>query len=365
MAAINLLPGLVLKVEAENEQTQTLTVTVGARKAQAINYLALGPKAAPGDRVVLNTTAVDLALGSGGCHFVLPQRGALSPGWGHIIKLRYTPLQLRVAAVEEQASPWHHLFHSRGGLEGVPVLSLELHSMVAPLALALKTLQPTARLVYVLTEGGALPAAFSRSLTALKQLGVIEMVVTAGHSFGGDLEAINVYTGLQAAALVAKADYIIVAMGPGIAGTGTVYGFSGLEQGAVLQAAYALGGKPIFVPRLGFADNRQRHWGISHHSLTVLRSAYLGPAWLPLPLLAGAKSRAVAAQLKALPRRYRRCWLSGDYIGAIAVKQPALFSSMGRGYGENPEFFLALGAAARLATALDRSKTSVGRIAIK
>jgi len=365
MATLNLRPATVEAIVEETSKTQILTISVGGKSERAVNYLELGERVEAGQQIVVNTTAVDLDLGSGGCHFVIPARATMHKDWGHLMKLRYTPLQLRVNSAEEQNSPWHHFFLDAGGLEGVPVLSAELHSMVAPLALGLRALVPKARIVYVATEGGALPAAFSRNTAILKELGVISRVITAGHAFGGDLETINVFTGLQAAGRVARADYVIAAMGPGIAGTGTVYGFSGMEQGSVLQAAYALGGQAILVPRIGFADSRQRHRGISHHSLTVLTRAYLGPVWVPLPLLPGARSQAIWDQARELPKRCRRRWLDGGYIEKIAERHPELFSSMGRDYRQNPEFFQALGAAARLAVYLDRSKTPLRRIAIK
>lgn len=67
-----------------------------------------------------------------------------------------------------------------------------------------------------------------------------------------------------------KTDVVIVAMGPGIVGTGTKYGFSGVEQAHIIDATNKLGGKPVLIPRIGFNDKRQRHQGISHHTITVL-----------------------------------------------------------------------------------------------
>lgn len=365
MSSLNLKPALVQCIVEESEGVQKILVAIEGRVEKAVNYLALGEKVWPGQKVILNTTAVDLHLGSGGCHFVIPTSAAMGEGWGHQIKLRYTPLQVRVNCAEEQDSPWHNIFQDSGGLAGIPVLSAELHSMVAPLALALKFLVPEASVVYIVTEGGALPVAFSRTIAILKELGAISRVISSGHAFGGDLETVNIFTGLQAAGRIARADYVIAAMGPGIAGTGTIYGFSGLEQGTVLQAAFSLGGQVVMVPRIGFADSRHRHYGISHHSLTVLTQAYLGPAWVPLPILPWSRGKFILNQAAALPKRYRRRWLDGNFIAGIAENYPELFSSMGRSYRQNPEFFLALGAAARLAVALDRSKPRRGRIAIK
>ena len=77
------------------------------------------------------------------------------------------------------------------------------------------------------------------------------------------------YTALITAKEVINADAVFVSMGPGIAGTGTKYGFTGIEQGPILDAVKKLGGMPIAVPRISFADMRERHNGISHHSMTV------------------------------------------------------------------------------------------------
>ena len=46
----------------------------------------------------------------------------------------------------------------------------------------------------------------------------------------------------------------MVAMGPGIVGTGTNYGFTGIEQGTIIDAVNTLGGIPIAIPRISFAD---------------------------------------------------------------------------------------------------------------
>ena len=71
-------------------------------------------------------------------------------------------------------------------------------------------------------------------------------------------------------------------MGPGIAGTGTKYGFTGIEQGPILDAVKKLGGMPISIPRISFADKRDRHQGISHHSITVLKEIVNVDVHLPI-----------------------------------------------------------------------------------
>ena len=49
------------------------------------------------------------------------------------------------------------------------------------------------------TDAGALPAALSDLLFDLRRTGLVDGCVTAGHAFGGDVEAVNVRSGLQLA----------------------------------------------------------------------------------------------------------------------------------------------------------------------
>ena len=58
-----------------------------------------------GHRVVVNTTGIELGLGTGGRGFVLWDLDAPAPGVagpGHIVKMRYTPWQTNVLAAEEE-----------------------------------------------------------------------------------------------------------------------------------------------------------------------------------------------------------------------------------------------------------------------
>ena len=47
---------------------------------------------------------------------------------GHIIKLRYTPLQTAVLSVEAPESPHHDALRLFAGLDDTPVVCSELHS---------------------------------------------------------------------------------------------------------------------------------------------------------------------------------------------------------------------------------------------
>ena len=82
---------------------QELVVELGPNRAKALNYPELTGSCRCGDQVLLNTTAAELQLGTGGWHYVLAVYGrerSLAQS-GHIMKLRYTPLQGRTLSVEE------------------------------------------------------------------------------------------------------------------------------------------------------------------------------------------------------------------------------------------------------------------------
>ena len=76
-----------------------------------------------GDRVVLNTTAVDLGLGTGGWHVVhwnTAREVFEDPGPGHIMKLRYTSLQVDAGSTEEHDAGTAHRPRRHAGGGGQP-----------------------------------------------------------------------------------------------------------------------------------------------------------------------------------------------------------------------------------------------------
>lgn len=347
--------GLVKTVLSRGEKLSELRVEVDGAVNTAVNYDTLTGRAFPGDLVLLNTTALHLDLGTGGVHFVYHNYSRPLPsfsGRGHIMKLRYTPWQVRVLSCEEKEAGNQAQLDRFGGLDGMPVLIGELHSMVAPAAAVLKFYRPDCRVAYVMTDGAALPLAFSRTAAELKQKGIISATITCGHAFGGDLEAINVYSALAACKTVLKADLAIISMGPGNAGTGTRFGFSGMEVGEQINRVNAMGGTPVVIPRISFADRRKRHRGISHHTLTALETAAFSPACLVLPALPGRRLHFLLTQLaeRGLLRRHRLQVLKAPPVASILNNlelSPA--ESMGRRYTGDPVFFNAAGAAAAAA----------------
>lgn len=355
-------PGRVVEITGRRPGVSELLVETEGRVEKAVNYDDLTGPAAVGDEVVLNTTAVHLGLGTGGRHFVMlnlahVQREA--PVTGHIMKLRYTPGQVQVLAAEEEASPYYTAVRECTSLDGMPVAVGTLHSMLGPFAAAVKTLAPELRLVYLMTDGGALPVAFSRLVHELRERGLLDAAVTCGHAFGGDYEAVNVYSGLLVARAAAGADIVLAAMGPGIVGTAQPFGFTGIEQGEIINAAGVLGGTPIAIPRLSFADPRERHRGVSHHTLTALGRVALKPALVAVPRLTSAEQqRCIEGQLASAGIPQRHHVVVAD--GAAALRGMEAYdlrvTTMGRGPDETPEFFLACGAAARLAVECRRAR---------
>lgn len=349
--------GTVLYITAQREGITEAVVQMGDGQANAVAYTLFSGTIQAGDEVLLNTTAVDLQLGSGGNHFVLanvsrPSEGAIT-GPGHIMKLRYTPLQFKSQSLEEGCRTF--LEQDRDGdLAGMAVVVLELHSMVLPAAYAIKRERPNVPLIYIMTDGGSLPLALSRQTAFMKENRLIDATITVGHAFGGDLEAVNLYTALQGAKQILNAGVCIVAMGPGILGTGTAFGFSGIEQGENINRVNVLRGKAITCLRLSFADSRHRHRGVSHHSLTSLKRAALTPAEIALPgELQGEMRRTVMDQLQeaGLPGIHSLKWLSVEEImeGLKTLSWP--LRSMGRGVAEDPFFFAAAASAGKAALA--------------
>src|SRR5258707_15168745 len=84
---------------------QRVEVDLGSGPERAYALTQLTGPVALGDRVVLNTTAVELGLGTGGWHVVhrkLEREAWPQPGPGHTIKGRYTSLRAAVGRTEER-----------------------------------------------------------------------------------------------------------------------------------------------------------------------------------------------------------------------------------------------------------------------
>ncbi|PVU81720.1 DUF3866 domain-containing protein (plasmid) [Cellulomonas sp. WB94] len=353
---------------------------------RALAYPSLVGVPDVGTRVLLNVTALARGLGTGGYALVVAPTDPLPadppPSPGHLVKARYTPLQAMVLGVDDQESPHHETLRDADDLGGLPVVVADLHSALpaiiagARLGAALHG-RPVPRIAYVMTDGGALPAGFSRTVSGLADAGWIDACITTGQAFGGDLEAVTVHTGLLAARLVVGTDLVVVAQGPGNLGTGTRWGFSGVAAGEAINAAAVLGGRPVASLRVSGADARERHLGVSHHSLTAYGRVALAPADVVVPVFAagsvvGRPDRdgpptGVDGSLEALGRRVRQQVLTlvaphgrhrlvevdaGDELLAALAGAPVRLSTMGRGLETDPAAFLAAAVAGVHAEAL-------------
>jgi hypothetical protein len=360
--------GVVTGVRREWPGAVELEVTVsGGDACRALAYPALTGRPAPGDRVLLNTTALALGLGTGGYAFVaaipdrLPPDGPPRPG--HVVKARYTPLQATVLGVDEQDSPHHEVLRDADDLGGMPVVVADLHSalpavlaatrdVTSPRADAPPRALTTPRAAYVMQDGGALPAWFSRTCAGLQEAGWLAGTITVGQAFGGDLEAVTLHTGLLAARLVLGADLAVVTQGPGNLGTGTRWGFSGVACGEAVNAAAVLNGRPVASLRVSGADPRDRHRGVSHHSLTAYGRVALARADVVVPELPGEFGARVAGQAAELGQRHRLVRVPVDGLHEALRACPVPLSTMGRGLDEDLAYFLAAAAAGRHALSL-------------
>lgn len=346
--------GVVIDISADREDIQEILVRVGEETRPAINYPRLTGRVQVGQSVALNTWAVELGLGTGGADFVVEtgREEVREEPPGHIMKLRYTPMQLPVLAAEAPESPHHEALSTFQSLAATPVVCAELHSQLPPIAAAAKwEAKSGVRIAYIMTDGAALPIAYSRLVRALRERGLLDATVTCGQAFGADYEAVNLYSALAIASAVARADIIIVCQGPGGTGTATPLGFSGIDQGIALNAAAALEGTPIAVVRLSMADPRPRHLGISHHTLTILERVALCPALVPVPRLPGHGHSYWRRVLEDSNLLDRHEFFTVDAEGGLRalIDTGIQTTTMGRGIHEERAFFLAAAAAGQVA----------------
>ncbi len=329
--------GKITAVVPWDDDAEEVSVRIEMETRRAVNYPALTGPASAGDEVLLNTTAQVLKLGTGGYDFVsanltraLPKSDSLA--MGHIIKARYLPCQLAVLTLEEQeqhAEVWER------DLGNLPVLVGQLHSQIAPAAAGL-FLAGRRKVAYVMTDAAALPLAFSRLVRDLRAAKLIHHTLTCGQAFGGDAETVTLHSALLAAKHVFGCDAAVVCQGPGNAGTGTKYGYSGIEQAQNLDIVRALGGLSVAVVRMSEADKRARHRGISHHTRTTLDLAY-SRCLVPLPAGADPAGLPPGHTVQFVPNTQAALDLLAE--AGVAV------TTMGRSPAEDPLFFHAAAAA--------------------
>jgi hypothetical protein len=332
--------GEVVALLEERPGLQRIHVELGRGPERAYVLTQLTGRVDTGDPVVVNTTAVELGLGTGGWHVVhwnLARGSWSEPGPGHIIKARYTSLQADVGSTEEH---WPELADVIA-VDGMPVVAAALHSQLPAIALAYKQHRPDARLVYVMTDGAALPLALSDLVAELRARELLDATITCGHAFGGDYEAVSVHSALAVAHRIAHADAVVVVMGPGVVGTATRLGFSGIEVGPVLDAATGLQGTPIACLRVSFADPRPRHRGVSHHSVTALTVATRSSVLVPIATIGGGEEEQIRKELASSGIEARHEVVAFAPVGIVdALADAGLHVvSMGRAAAEDPALF--------------------------
>lgn len=355
----------------------------GATTVRALAYTELVGDPTVGDALLLNVSALARGLGTGGYALVvgpaspgthLPPDPA--PGPGHLVKARYTPLQTMVLGVDEQESPHHTTLADADSLDGMPVVVADLHSALPAVVAGIRHAATTTgsdpadlKVAYVMTDGGALPAAFSRTVAALRDADWLTTCVTVGQAFGGDLEAVTVHSGLLASRHVAHCDIAVVTQGPGNLGTGTRWGYSGVAAGEAVNAAAVLHGRPVASLRVSGADPRDRHRGISHHSLTAYGRVALTPADVPVPaptpeienLTAwGAPlTQHIREQAQALAPRHTLVDVPADTALLDTLRtSPAGLRTMGRNLDADPASFAAAAVAGQHAHQLSTRPTT-------
>ncbi|MGI8676312.1 MAG: DUF3866 family protein [Nocardioidaceae bacterium] len=349
--------GVVVAIGPSWVGARELDVDTPEGRVKALAYTELVGSPAPGERVLLNTTAYDQGLGTGGYALVVAVPDSLPPDPvegrpGHLVKARYTPLQTTVLGIDEQDSPAHRVLADADDLGGMPVVGCDLHSAVPAVVAGVREQRPDARVAYLMTDGAALPLAFSRTVAGLVAAGWLATTITVGQAYGGLIEAVSVHSGLLAARHVAQADVVVVAQGPGNLGTGTRWGFSGVALAEALHATDVLGGSAVAGLRVSAADRRERHYGVSHHSLTAYGRATLVPVDVVVPDLAGDFGSLVRHQARVLSTRHRLVPVDVGGLMAALQESPVALSTMGRGLTEDPTPFLASAAAGRHAAQL-------------
>jgi Protein of unknown function (DUF3866) len=298
-----------------------------------VAYPGLTGPVALGDDVLVNVQAAELGLGSGGfdvLHANLTRGlGLAAEADAHVMKLPYTSLQHAALHAEEG---WDD--DPDVNLAGLPVVACSLHSQVAPVCAGLGR---DLAVAYVQLAGGALPVPLSDAVRALRGQNYLRTTVSVGACVGGEMECVSPASALLACARETM-DAVVCAIGPGVVGTGSRFGHGAVAAATALNTAAALGGRPVLAARVSSTDERDRHRGLSHHTLAVLQLARADVA------VAWPEGLAEPAELTGVQVVDASDWRE-------ACEELTL-SHMGRGPDEEPWFFATAFAAGRLAQGL-------------
>ncbi|WP_273753144.1 DUF3866 family protein [Alkalicoccobacillus gibsonii] len=312
----------------------------------AILYKRFFPAVSIGTKLVINQTATALNLGTGGFDFVkhvFASTRESEKNESHIMKLRYMPLQHVVNSLEERKE-LHPLFENHSSLQNKKIILAELHSMVPIIYDVAIELDETASCCFIFDDSASLTIEISSHIRRLQELSNFHSI-TIGQCIGGEFDAVSLASALQFAHGYLHADLIVISVGPGVVGTGTKYGHSAMDIANWANTVGALGGCPVWIPRLSFADNRDRHYGLSHHTITPLYEFTYCPCMLIFPPLQIEQKKVIEAQLTNVSRVDHQLIYSSNLSNEEAVRRVlsvGKVKTMGRGYNDDPVFFEAI-----------------------
>ena len=130
-----------------------------------------------------------------------------------------------------------------------------------------------------------------------------------------------------------------------------------MASAMALNAGAILGGRAVAGLRISFADPRERHRAVSHHSLTALGKVVTHPAHVAVPALTEEAQRSLvwaALREAGLEDRHQLVEAAGEPAIDLLAEHGIEPMSMGRSFKDDPAFFLAAGAAGVLAGSMAR-----------
>lgn len=347
---LSLETGRVVEIVYINDKIQILSVEIEHKSIieKAINYIDETGICSLMDMVVINSIGNRLKLGTGGYNLVylnltvnLKENEVPDRNHGHIIKMKYTPGQIRVKTVEENIED-RNIFDMEAKLTPRPVIFAILHSMLFPLVKTIKYINPNTNISCVYTYGGAMNANNSFILKRMKESGLINSIITAGECYGGDYESINIVTGILFGFNKLKSDIIVICCGPGVAGSSTFYGFSTFDFIGSIYSVKLLGLFPVLIPRISMADKRERHMGLSMQSISILQALDF-PIDLPVYRdnedISGFKLVYNQLNKYYLINKHNVHFINNEIIKKTMDSLDSDIKVMGRSYAEDPWFF--------------------------
>ena len=291
----------VLRLLEERPGLQRVEVDLGDGPERAYVLTQLTGTVGAGDRVVVNTTAVELGLGTGGWHVVhwnlardeLERAGARPHHQGPV----HEPPGRRRQHRGAPRRSWPRSSRSTG----MPVVAAALHSQLPAVAVAVKERAPDARVAYVMTDGAGLAArALRPGRRPSRRASWSTPPSRAGTRSAATSRRCRSSRALAVARHVARADVAVVAMGPG---------HRRHQHPARLQRAWRSGrsstprsrsaGVPIAVPAGVVRGPAGAPPGLSHHSATALRLACRERVRVAGPVLGGDEEERLRAELVA------------------------------------------------------------------